>query len=781
MRLLQKRTIWIILAILASLAWGREPAAAQPAGPTMHVTVGFDGYCHDSGWCPVYVVLSNEGADIEGELRVTRGTGDSDVYVRRVVLPASSRKGYFLHVPSDNSSRLKVQLYAEDKLLSSQQVEVSWLDEQSRLYGVASGDPSALNFLNDVAPAGGAAAVAHLDLETLPHDTLGWEGLDVLILNDVDTTLLSGEQRQALEMWLAHGGHLIVGGGAGAARTASGIADPSTSSGRGLLPVVVGGTRSMDDLWALGERIGAPVASGPYAVTEAALRDGESLIEQDNLILLARRTCGAGRVDFLAFDAGLNPFVRWDDNARLWESIVGARGAVARGLIVRNGDSARDAINSIPGLRVPSTWHILAFMLVYTLLIGPVNYVILRKLDRRELAWLTIPILIAGFTGCAYLTGFQIRGTQAIVHRLAAVYVPQGAEVGRVSQVVGLFSPRRTHYDVRVADAAVREIPNIYGPMGQSLRVFEEADGMTVSDLRVDVGGIQPFVADGYVDVPPLRSDLRLVSDATGGLQLEGTVHNGNLPLKEAVLIAGGGEQRLGDLDAGTEFAVSLAHTSFSPYSYEDMPGRILGAVDYWNDEVLYRRYEFLQAIFPYGEPNSLAEGVYLVGWVDEDVPLPVEVVGHSFSTVGMAFYVYELPVAAVETEGQITIKPDLITRQMENSTGYVDLWPQGCYVDSGAKVEFSFTVWPGVMVSQVDKLVVDMQTSDDPSHPPAVALWNWESGEWDELDLGWGQHSIPNAGAYVLSPGQVRLRLTAQPDWPASVDDLTITIKGQR
>lgn len=771
-----KRTIWIILAILVSLTWARAPAAAQSTGPTMRVTVGFDGYCHTSSWCPVYVVLSNEGADIEGELRITNGANEADVYACRVALPVHSRKGYLLYVPpDDSSSRLTVQLLAEKEALSSQQVTVSWLNEQARLYGIASGDPSALNFLNDVTPVGWEAAVAHLDLETLPSNALIWEGLDVLILNDVDTTLLSGEQRRALETWVAHGGHLIVGGGAGAARTISGVTD--------LLPVAVGGTRSVDDLWALNERLDATLAPGPYAVAETVLRDGKALIEQEDLILLARRDYGAGKVDFLAFDAGLNPFVRWDDNARLWESIVGTRGVGARGLAVRNGYSARDAVNAIPGLRVPSTLHILAFMFVYTLLIGPVNYVILRKMDRRELAWLTIPILIAGFTGCAYLTGFQLRGTVAIMHRLAAVYVPQGAEVGRVSQVVGLFSPRRANHDVWVADAAAREIPDSYYGVseGQSLRIVEEAGGMTVDDLRVDVGGIQSFAAEGYADAPPVWADLRLVSDATGGLRLEGTVRSGDLALKEAVLVMGGGEQRLGDLDAGAEFNISLdLCTSFSS-SYDNMPERIIGPGNYWDDQTLYRRHQFLQALFPHGEPSRLAEGAYLVGWVEEGVPLPVEVVGRPASTVEMALYVYELSVAGLEAEGQITIGPELITRQMENSTGYVDVWPDGCHIDSGAEVEFRFTVWPGVTVSQVDELVVDMQTSGDPSHPPAIALWNWESGAWEEFDFGWGRHSVPDAGAYVLPPGESLLRLTAQADWPVSMDILTITIKGQR
>ena len=65
-----------------------------------------------------------------------------------------------------------------------------------------------------------------------------------------------------------------MGGGAGAARTAAGLGD--------LLPVSVGSTQSVNDLWALGDLVGAPVEPGPYAVTEATLRDGEMLVDSQS-------------------------------------------------------------------------------------------------------------------------------------------------------------------------------------------------------------------------------------------------------------------------------------------------------------------------------------------------------------------------------------------------------------------------------------------------------------------------------------------------------------------
>ena len=792
------KRIILVLAVAVSLAWKGEPAAAQDAGPTMQVVVGFDGYCRSEGWCPVYVVLSNEGPDIEGELRVTGST--SDVYARQLVLPAHSRKAYLLYIPSDNSSssRLTVQLRDQGDLLASQQVKVSWLSEGDRLYGVASGVPSALNFLNDVAPAGGRAAVAHLDLETLPPDPLGWEGLDVLVLNDVDTTALSGEQRRALETWVAHGGHLVVGGGAGAMRTVAGLADPSTGSGQRLLPVTVGGTRPVDDLWGLGERMGVPVATAgpPYAIAEAVLREGEVLIEQDDLILLARRPCGAGKVDFLAFDAGLNPFPSWEDNARLWGFIVGAGTVGARGIAVRSGYQARNAINAIPSLELPSALLILAFMLVYTLLIGPVNYVFLRKLDRRELAWLSIPLLIAGFTVCAYVIGFQIRGSTAIVHRIAVVHVPtlgsstpwgMGEVTGRVSQLVGLFSPRRTNYDVWMASAGVREMPEGYygGPADQPLYVIEEADGAMVAGLRVDVGGIRPFLAEGYADVSAIEADLRLTTDVTGELRLGGTVRNGSVPLTGTVVVAGFVEQRLGNLEAGEEMSVDLllhGGGGLVAPSSPDIPERILGPGDYWQDPVLYRRFQFLQALFPYDGPG-LSMGVYLVGWAENDSPWPVKVVDRPFSTVETTLYVYHLPVSGLETGAAFTVPPELIERQVEETTGYVDVRPVGFHMDSEAEIVFRFTIWPGVAVNLVDELVLDMWGSSygGAAHAPTVSLWNRESGDWEELNLGWGRHSISNGGAYVLPPGEVLVRLRTGIGWGAEVESLTVAIRGRR
>jgi hypothetical protein len=45
----------------------------------------------------------------------------------------------------------------------------------------------------------------------------------LLVVNDTDTSSLTPEQVQALNTWISQGGRFVVGGGAGAQRTASGL------------------------------------------------------------------------------------------------------------------------------------------------------------------------------------------------------------------------------------------------------------------------------------------------------------------------------------------------------------------------------------------------------------------------------------------------------------------------------------------------------------------------------------------------------------------------------
>ena len=94
------RAICCILIATALLGGVWSVAAAQSEGPTMAVAAGLDGWCGADSWCPIRVSLANEGAGIEGTLRVSAAdTYNTSVHSQPVVLPTHSRKTYFLYFP----------------------------------------------------------------------------------------------------------------------------------------------------------------------------------------------------------------------------------------------------------------------------------------------------------------------------------------------------------------------------------------------------------------------------------------------------------------------------------------------------------------------------------------------------------------------------------------------------------------------------------------------------------------------------------------------------------
>ena len=75
-----------------------------------------------------------------------------------------------------------------------------------------------------------------------------------------------------------------------------------------------------------------------------------------------------------------------------------------------------NALNTLPSLALPPIGGLLILLFGYILLVGPLNYLLLRRLDRREWAWVTMPLLVVGFAVAAYVYGNTLRGGQVIIN-----------------------------------------------------------------------------------------------------------------------------------------------------------------------------------------------------------------------------------------------------------------------------------------------------------------------------------------------------------------------------
>jgi hypothetical protein len=764
----------LLIACLLAVTLFR-PAEAQSGGLSLTARAGFDGVYRTYNWVPVQVTAANSGPAVSGELRVTLGSaasGDLITFSSPIDLPTQSNKRVTLYVyPPRFTTQMTVELVDDNgrSLLTQPTNRLTQLGLDGLLYGVVTATPGDLDFLQNVTEGRPEAAVAYLSLDELPDLPAALMALDVLVFHDVDTGQLTPAQRTALDAWVDMGGQLVVTGGPGWQKTAVSLAD--------LLPVTLSGSETVADLPALSQATGVPFRDpGPYLVTTSSLRRGELLFHQDGLPLLARQDQGRGSVYFLALDPSLAPLVDWAGGPLLWSEVarrVPAPSPWAAG--VRSSYAANQAVGSLPSVALPSVLQLMAYLLVYVVLIGPVNYAILKRRNRRELAWLTIPALVLVFTVLSYFTGFQFKGNNTIINEMSVVYGAVNSDQMRVQSLLGLYSPNRRAYDlVLPAETMGRPLTGGFGGSGYSGPISRGSE-VVLHNVRVDVGGVQPFVADSLRHAPTLTGEATLrLND--GDIELVTTLRNeSQMTLQNATLLVGTTAVSLGDLQPGQSInevtrlgrAGTLGTTTpFGPsYGYgspllANAPA-ILGTSDYYNDRSAYPRWQLLQALEEefYGGSGRTTPNVLLVGWTDESqIAASLDNAAHDY--ISTTLYLLQIPMRQELQAGQVSVPRALLNWEITANSG---VYPEGIenfYMPPGTWLEISFQPWPDFQSLQATGLALYLQ-EDRGIAPPTVLLWDWAGEEWVALaDVVWGETAVANPAPFIGPNNSVQLRL---------------------
>ncbi|WP_420629607.1 DUF7408 domain-containing protein [Candidatus Leptofilum sp.] len=769
------------------------PVAAQDDenGITLDVAVGFDSYFKSDYWVPVQVTAANNGPAIEGYVEILvreSGSQERTPYRSPISLPTQSNKRVTLYVKAPaGTSALEPRLYQNDGTLVAEASSgsLSRLGATSDLlYGVVSPDAAEFAFLERIPGGRADAAVALLTLDDLPETAVAWSTLDVLIFNDADSSQLTSQQRRALEVWLKNGGQLIVTGGANWQKTAAALTD--------LLPVTINGSRSVDDLPGLRERIGIPFRDpGPYVVATSSLRNGELIFRQDELPLLARQSVGRGSVYFLALDPRLAPLLDWDGSEAIWAAIASRVPDVSSwGLGPQNSYAAVEAVSSLPTLALPSILQLIGFLFVYTMVVGPLNYLILKRRNQLERAWITIPALVLIFSAVTYFTGFQLRGNDTIINQISVAYSQTDAEQADVYSLLGLYSPSRKTYDlVLPQNSLARPYNQNFGSPFSSneadIGAVTYSNEVTISDVRVDIGEVSVFLAESAVPAVNVSGSATLTIEGNSLILALDVLNSSDITLETASILVGNRALSVGEIAPNERTTLSLPMGSASSSSGGTTGGivfggsfgsnaplsanaeTILGSFDYYNDRELYPRWQLLQALESsnFGGPGTFAvpqETAVLIAWSNEP-QLNASLGGDNFDSESTTLYLIEIPLEQNLVSGRnIAIPVSLLNWEPIGNNNVYNPTIQDLYLNGGW-VEFSYTPWPELQNMEVTELGFSLtQQFEDPSQiTPEVRIWDFEDSVWRIVENPvWGNNIINDFAPFIGPNNEVRLRL---------------------
>lgn len=799
MKLLRSITFLAVLAALLGAVFV-HPAAAQADGLTLRVKPANDGYVKNGEWLTVWAELENKGKNIEGQLSV-QVTGSSTLvtYAVPVSLPSGARKRLPLYILPNNYSReLEVQLTEQGKPLAKEKFSVHPQVNLTYQVGLVAAERGGLALLNGITLPGQERSKVILDvaLDDLPDRSEGLSSFDLLVFNDTDTSRLTPAQAGALANWVRQGGQLVVGGGTGAAVTLAGF--PA-----GLLPVSLSGEVELqaDDLSGLVEyaKGSAIRTTGTFVFAQVSLAAQAQVIAgSTEMPLVVESSYGDGKVDFVSLSLSSAPFNSWPDTIRFWNELLASRGTYPQNLpadiSMRQmvGMNMLNNLTNIPTLDLPSIRWLSILLGIYILLVGPVNYFVLRRLRRLQLAWVTIPILTLLFSAGAFGMGYLTRGSDLILNQIALIY-PDGNGAASVKNYLGLFSPSQQSYALAVKtpgllSAISQYNDNGWGPGGMATNTanatFIQGDQPRIEGLTVDQWSFQAFAEEeGWEKFGRVRGDLRLENE-----KIIGTVRNEtSVAMTDTFLVAGPYFVRSGDLAPGEEKKVEISLSTLPvnrfgpPLSYRlyenefqtpnkntrliDLKRSILSAViDGQMSGMSAKMFGFA---IPAPTATALVSdlSVTFLGWVNQAPPdVTVEGYGLKKQVLGLVTQKMGYQMGA---SNEIAIPVGMVPGRVSKAPtsggvcGGGDT-TTGVALENGT-AEFTFQIrdLSGYAPQEIRlSLTIDGGT---PSGAPEIAMYAWKEESWAVLKgINLGVNVINDVQSFINPDGEVKVRIAS-------------------
>jgi hypothetical protein len=542
-----KRVFFSLFLLLCLLVPGRATAQASPI--TWRVEVGFNGTYKTGAWIPITIDVANSGDDLRGRLE-WRWSTTSARWSQDVDLPRGAQKRIILPVAADVSigASAILQLVEGERVVHSERIRSTQIDWSRAVIGVVSASS------NDLADVGGmygniasGAVLVRLDPAAFPDRGEFLQTFDILFLHDADTAAWSDAQRDALGSWVAQGGRVVAGGDR-----------PETAAGLGNMEAATVGAARDVSLRALSDQTAFqpddPDASTRVVQLTPTPNARVVVSSSDGVPLLVRRSFGSGQVLQTAFNlqtlsaagdtvAMWEQLLPWSEHARQWSNLRGS------------GESLLRQGLKLSEQRLPSVWLIIGFLVLYIGLVGPANYLLLRRLDRREWAYLTIPFTVLIFTLGAYLIGVTGRGGRTTATGISVVRAVPGTERGHALNYMGVFSPARRSYRAEFPpDALVSNPFGIWNQNGNTLPVVRTESSVAIPDFLIDVGALRAVLVETVAPAPLVETSFR----RDGNAIVIDVENRGTTTLEDLVVVVDQTLRQIDDLAVGERRSVRI-------------------------------------------------------------------------------------------------------------------------------------------------------------------------------------------------------------------------------
>jgi len=553
----------------------------------MKVDVGFDGYYKLGNYTPFYFEIENKMKDINGELQIELPDemDNLTVYSMQINLPNNSTKKFVMNVPMNRFlSKLQVNIIEGKNKVFTKAIKVNpGANVETFGLGILSDDYESVKYINKI-PSGNysqfSTKTVKLTENMLSDNVDVLKNFNVIVINNFDTSKLTQEKYGALKAWVADGGMLLLGTGPSYSKTLAIFKDDFITGEIGEVSTI-----STSQLYRLAQG-GASGETMQLSVLSMNLKDSANVVTEGNTPLIVQMDKGSGSVAVASFDLGLEPLSGWVGRTSFSEKLLQKllpnlynNPYFSKDIYMNNNLYAIDnSLRNIPELPKAKTSNLLVLLIAYIIIVAPLSYLILKKLDKREWMWLTVPAMSLIFAFIIYTTGFGTRMNEPIVNIINIVeFGSNGSAVPK--SFAGVFTPNKSDVKVEAADGMnIKPIMlNMYNHYGPGINPDEKKEKEVVTKVTVSPKTVVEFYKTSVWSMKTLAVSNNV--NITGKFDAkinhtksayQGTVtNNSGLDLQECYIATSNQVIDIGPIKNGETIDVKDKKGKYYAYPYE--------------------------------------------------------------------------------------------------------------------------------------------------------------------------------------------------------------------
>ena len=593
-RIIALAAICLVIASINVVFPKHVLARERTGGPTFQVKAGFESHYRDGNWVPVQITLRNDGPDFNGMLSLITPTpqfqlagsqGIPSNYQVSISLANGAQKQVTMYLPLyfDVQNVTVKLLDSNGHIVGSQTAPLIPLMPGDVFIGVLSDQSSGFSSLSalPLPNQGGSIILEFLNANTMPTMAAALKNFNIIVMDNFTTTNLSAIQLNALQIWTNQGGSLILVGGPEWHRTLGTL--PA-----GLAPIPVYGSTTIPAGTILlppgsGQHNIPTTVQSPVSISTATLRprgnDGKSevILASSTTPLIVQTHQEQGTIIYLAFDPTLEPILGWQGVSLLWNSL----------LLRSMGDQLLPHFSISPGIgsstqlvqpilanrmsgflqsllpsSIPPPWRTLGILLLcYLLVLGPVRFLLVKRLKGRYWSWRIILSSIIIFSLLSYGLAYIEKGSSILSDSISIAQFSQNGASVHISTYMGVFVPNEGDYQVQIpGNTLVQPSPDNFTassvPITGAHTTVEPLQNSTDVNLQdVNIWTLHTILADQ--DRQAHKGIVSQLSLQNGSLV--GTVTNTfSYALTDAFLLMQNDAFSLGHLEAGETKHVQL-------------------------------------------------------------------------------------------------------------------------------------------------------------------------------------------------------------------------------